>query len=544
MRNVNRGETPNNTYLGNSNIKRDGVIEEWTKESILEYKKCSEDPIYFIEKYIKVINLDDGLVPFRLYDYQKEMLSVFHDNRFSIALCSRQIGKTISVASYLLWYALFHSNKTVAILANKGDTAREILSRITLALENIPFFLQPGCKVLNKGSIAFSNNTKLVARSTSSSSIRGMSCSIIYLDEFAFVNNAETFYTSTYPVISSGKTTKIIITSTANGMGNPFHTLWTGAVTKSNEYTPVSVDWRRVPGRTEEWKRETIRNSSERQFSQEHENFFLGTGNTLIDGNKLMMMSAQKPIYENEEKTLRIYREPVEDHDYVMSVDVAKGRGQDYSTFSIIDITTRPFEQVAVFRDNDISPLLYSSVIFKYATQYNNAYTIIESNDNGAMVANSLIQDMEYENVFSEIKAKKHVAGLEMNRRTKSVGCSTLKDLIEQNQLLLYDKETIKELTTFVTKGNSFAASGTNHDDMVMSCVIFAWLSSTDFFQSLTDINIREEMFRKQMDNLQDELAPIGILGSNDPSNDFTLDHITKINTMEEFAGQMWQEIS
>lgn len=270
---------------------------------------------------------------------------------------------------------------------------------------------------------------------------------------------------------------------------------------------------------------------------------FLGNGNTLIDGNKLMGLSAQKPFYENIEETFRVFKEPIEHHEYVMAVDVAKGRGKDYSTFSIVDITSRPFEQVAVFRDSEISPLIYSSILFKYATQYNNAYTIIESNDNGSMVANSLIQDMEYENVFSEIKAKKHSAGLEMNKRVKSVGCSTLKDLIEQNQLLVHDKETINELTTFVMKGTSYAASGTNHDDMVMSLVVFAWLSSTDFFKSLTDINIREEMFEKQMKEMQEELAPIGVLGSNDPSNDFSLDYLSRINQMEEFAGQMWSEV-
>lgn len=272
----------NNFYLGNSNIKRDGVIEEWTKESILEYKKCSEDHVYFIEKYIKIINLDDGLVPFRLHDYQKRMLDVFHKEKYTICVLSRQMGKTATVAAYLLWYVLFQSNKTVAILANKGDTAREILSRITLALENIPFFLQPGCKVLNKGSITFSNNSRIVARSTSSSSIRGMSCNAIYLDEFSFVNNAESFYTSTYPVIASGKNTKIIITSTPNGMGNPFHTLWTGAITKSNEYVPIKVTWEQFPGRDEAWKRETIRNTSERQFSQEHESVGY---NTIINVN-------------------------------------------------------------------------------------------------------------------------------------------------------------------------------------------------------------------------------------------------------------------
>ena len=191
-------------YLGNPNVKRDGVQSSFTKEEIIEYKKCMDSPSYFARNYVKIISLDEGLVPFNLYPYQEDMFDHFKSNRFSIVLACRQSGKSISSVVYLLWYAVFHPEKTIAVLANKGAVAREMLARITLALENLPFFLQPGCKALNKGSIEFSNNSKIIAAATSGSSIRGLSINLLFLDEFAFVENDAQFYTSTYPVVSSG----------------------------------------------------------------------------------------------------------------------------------------------------------------------------------------------------------------------------------------------------------------------------------------------------------------------------------------------------
>jgi hypothetical protein len=262
----------NDSYLGNINVKRDGVQQQWTEEQVVEYAKCMKDPSYFAKTYVKIISLDKGLVNFNLYPYQENMFDHFNDNRFSIVLACRQSGKSISSVVYLLWYAIFHPEKTIAVLANKGATAREMLARVTLALENLPFFLQPGCRALNKGSIEFSNNSRIIAAATSGSSIRGMSVNLLFLDEFAFVERAAEFYTSTYPVISSGKDTKVIITSTANGIGNTFHKIWEGAVQKVNEYKAFTVNWWDVPGRDEEWKRQTISNTSQMQFDQEFGN--------------------------------------------------------------------------------------------------------------------------------------------------------------------------------------------------------------------------------------------------------------------------------
>ena len=500
-------------YNGNPNVKRDGVETEFTKDEVQEYIKCMNDPAYFATKYCKIISLDEGLVPFNLYDYQERMFEHFNQNRFSIVLACRQSGKSISSVVYLLWFAVFHPEKNIAILANKGATAREMLARITLALENLPFFLQPGCKAVNKGSIEFSNNSKIIAAATSGSSIRGLSINLLFLDEFAFVENDATFYTSTYPVVSSGKDTKIIITSTANGIGNVFHKLWEGAVQGTNEFKSFRVDWWDVPGRDEEWKRQTIANTSQIQFDQEFGNTFTGRGNTLISSECLLKQQAKDPIYTQE--NVCVYEKPVEDHTYLMMVDVAKGRGQDYSTFNIIDVSTQPFKQVAVFRDNNISPLLLPDICYKYATVYNEAYIIVESNDQGAVVCNGLYYDLEYENLYVESQVKANSIGATMTRRVKRIGCSNIKDLIEQSKLEIVDANTLIEMGTFVAHGSSYAASGNNHDDLMMNLVMFGWFVSTDIFNGITDIDMKNLLYREQLQAIQDDMLPFGIISSD-----------------------------
>jgi len=498
-------------YLGNPNIKRDGVEQGWAAEEIREYALCMKDPVYFAKKYLKVISLDKGLVDFNLYDYQEKMFHHFNDNRFSIVLACRQSGKSISSVGYLVWYAIFHPEKTIAVLANKGATAREMLARVTLMLENIPFFLQPGCKAVNKGSLEFSNNSRIIAAATSGSSIRGLSVNLLFLDEFAFVENATEFYTSTYPVVSAGRDTKVIITSTANGLGNIYHKLWEGAVQQTNEFKPFRIDWWDVPGRDDEWKRQTVSNTSELQFDQEFGNNFHGTGNTLISGGKLLEMKAKAPIY-TQNQTLKVYERPDKSKEYMMFVDVAKGRGQDYSTFNLIDISAKPFKQVAVYRDNTISPLLFPDIIYKYAKTYNEAYVVIESNDQGSVVCNGLYYELEYENVFVESMVKKNAIGVEMTRKVKRIGCSNIKDLIERDKIEIVDAETIIEFSTFCARGSSYEASDGNHDDLVMNFVLFGWFVSTNMFNDMTDINIKQMMYNEQMKHIEDELVPFGIV--------------------------------
>ena len=507
-----QNKNQNETYLGNINVKRDGVQHNFTEKEIKEYIKCSQDPVYFCKQYLKVISLDDGLVPFDLYPYQEKMFEHFNNNRFSIVLACRQSGKSISSVGYIIWFAVFHSEKTIAVLANKGATAREMLGRVTLMLENLPFFLQPGTKALNKGSIEFSNNSRIIAAATSGSSIRGMSVNLLFLDEFAFVENANEFYTSTYPVISAGKDTKVIITSTANGIGNTFHKIWEGAVQKVNEFIPFTVNWWDVPGRDAEWKRQTISNTSQLQFDQEFGNTFYGTGDTLINAETLLGFRASNPQEVLEGADLLIYERPIKDHEYIMTVDVSKGRGQDYSTFNVIDISTRPFKQVAVYRNNTISPILFPNIIYKYATLYNESYVVIESNDQGTLVCQGLYQDLEYENIHMESAIKADRIGIEMNRKVKRLGCSSAKDLLESNKLSIVDENTIMEISTFVSRGQSYEASDGNHDDLMMNLVMFGYFCSSQYFMDMTDINLKQMMFAQKMKEIEDDVPPVGFI--------------------------------
>ena len=501
----------NNHYLGNPHVKKDGIEEDWEPEKVQEYAKCMANPAFFAKNHIKIINLNEGLVPFDLYPYQEDMFEHFKSNRFSVLLACRQSGKSISSLAFLLWYALFNPEQTIAVLANRGATSREMLGRITLMLENLPFYLQPGCKTLNKTSIEFSNNSRIIAESTSSSSIRGFSVNLLFLDEFAFVEKAAQFYTSTYPVISSGKDSKVIVCSTANGIGNQFHKIWEGAVQGVNEYKPFRVDWWDVPGRDEKWKEETIANTSEIQFDQEFGNTFFGTGQTLISPQTLLSLKAARSLKVLESGDMMMYEGPQRGSQYVICVDVAKGRGQDYSTFNVIDISSRPFKQVAVYRNNLISPILFPDIIYKYANLYNEAYVIVENNDAGMLTCHGLHQDLEYENLHMESVVKSGGVGVEMTRKTKRIGCSGFKDLMEAGKLDIVDEQTIMEISTFEVKGASYEASDGNHDDLVMNLVMFGYFVSTSAFKEMSDIDVKRLMFNQRMKEIELDVPPFGI---------------------------------
>jgi hypothetical protein len=513
-------DAKNEGYLGNTLIKKAGVDIQYTEEELSEYIKCSKDPVHFIENYTQIISLDEGMIPFKLRGYQDKLIQHFNDNRFNVVLASRQSGKSITSCAYLIWYLLFHPEVTVAILANKGAIAREMVARIVTMLESVPFFLQPGVKILNKGNIEFANDSKLVAAATSSSSIRGLSINLLYLDEFAFVENAEEFYTATYPVVTSGKESKVIITSTANGVGNMFYKIYESAVHEQSEYKQFTINWDDVPGRDAKWKKQTIANTSETQFEQEYGNSFLGTGNTLISSNCLLGMRALDAEWGKEDFSM--YKQPAEDHTYVCTVDVAKGRGMDYSTFTIFDISTQPFEQVATYRNSMISPMLLPDIINKYASAYNNALVIIENNAEGGMVATQLHFDIEYDNVFVQGMTKTEDIGVTMNKKIKRIGCSTLKELLEENRLSLCDRNTITELMTFINKGMSFEAAKGYHDDLVMNCVLFSWFVTTEYFHHLTNHQIKDLLYAEQQKLIENDLLPAGIFGAGNQTPEAT----------------------
>lgn len=514
-------------YLGNAKVKRAGVKTLWTQELLDEYMKCKDDILYFAEKYFYVISLDKGLHLVELWGFQKEILLMFQQNRFNIVLAPRQVGKSLLYTIFLTHFAIFNEDQNIAILANKGSLARDILSKISLAIENLPFFLQPGCKTFNKGNIEFDTNTNIFAASTTSSSARGTSLNILVLDEFSFVKNDVEFMNSVYPTISSGKNSKVIIVSTANGVNNQYYKLWQGALQGTNDFKHYKVHWSQVPGRDEAWKESFIKNTSQKQFDQEMGCDFLGTSNTLIDSKILIDMFTKKPIFENSE--IRIFEEPQENQSYIMTVDVSKGLGKDFSTFTIFkvikDFLTKidydkdgneivekipyvsKFEQVCVYQNSIISTLILPEKIYHYATKYNNAYVIIERNDQGQQVAQDLYMDLEYENMFNESTLKNSSMGVFVDKKVKAIGCANLKELIENGKLLIYDKETIAELSAFEQKKNSYEGKN-KHDDLVSNLWLFAWFTKNPVFKELEDthFNLREFLYHEKQ--LKDNSEP------------------------------------
>ena len=511
------------SYINNPLIKAQHQDVEFTEEQIAEFVKCANNPEYFIEEYLKIVHLERGLVPFQMYDFQKNMVKTFHENRFTICKVGRQSGKSVTVIAYLLWYLLFNESVSVAMLANKAATSRELLSRMQLAYENLPFWLQQGVGVWNKGSFELENGSKIISAATSSSAIRGSSFNLVFLDEFAFVENnlAEDFFRSVYPTISSAENTKLIIVSTPYGM-NHYYRMWKEAVDGRSNFKPIQVHWSEVPGRDDEWKANTIRNTSVEQFRQEFETEFIGSDSTLIDPNVLQALRWEKPLIDR--KGLTIYEEPSTNNLYACTVDVALGKGKDYSAFLIYDITQIPYRIVAVYRDNLITPLVFPNVIHSLVKQYNNAYTLVEIDGSGAQVGDILRHDLGYENLLMTWNAGRNgiqissgfkrsaMMGLKMTRPVKNIGCMTLKNLVEQEKILLRDVNVITEFYSFAQKGQGFEATPGTHDDLVMCCVSFSWLVAQRYFAELTDVNLRENLLDDVEEETWDSLTPFGFI--------------------------------
>jgi len=532
-------------YLGNPNLFKANTKIEYTEEQIKEIAKCMDDPTYFIKNYIKIVNIDEGLVPFNMYKFQERMVDTFHNNRFSICKLPRQSGKSTTIIAYLLHQVVFNDNINVAILANKSSTARDLLGRLQLAYENLPKWLQQGVLNWNKGSLELENGSKIMAAATSSSAIRGGSYNIIFLDEFAFIpaNISEQFFSSVYPTISSGKKSKVMIVSTPHGM-NMFYKLWNDAENKRNDYVPIEVHWSEVPGRDDKWKEETIRNTSEAQFATEFECEFVGSIDTLINPSKIRILSHNNPIVSNA--GLDMYERPEKGKDYVMTVDVARGTVKDYSAFVVFDVSKMPYKIVAKFRDNEIKPLLFPHTIDKVARQYNNAYICVEVNDIGHQVADALQFELEYPNLmmcmmkgragqilgggFSKRGAQ---LGVRMTKQVKRIGCQNLKTLVEGDKLFVPDFHIIQEFSTFIRKGTSWQAEEGSNDDLTMCCVIFAWLSNQRYFKELTDQDVRARMYEEQKNAIEQDMAPFGFLD----------DGVNEENSFVDEQGERWTPV-
>ena len=515
-----------NIYLGNPNLKRANTPIEFTQEQIIEFLKCKEDPVYFARNYIKIVSLDHGLVPFEMYPFQEKLIQNFHDNRFNICKMPRQTGKSTTCVSYLLHYAVFNDNVNIAILANKASTARDLLGRLQLAYENLPKWMQQGIISWNKGSLELENGSKISSNSTSSSAVRGGSYNVIFLDEFAFIPNhiADDFFASVYPTISSGQSTKVIIVSTPRGM-NHFYRMWHDAERGKNEYVPTDVHWSEVPGRDAAWKEQTIANTSEQQFKVEFECEFLGSVDTLINSTKLKSLVYDDPLKRN--KGLDIYSDPEHEHNYMITVDVARGIGNDYSAFVVMDITSFPYKVVAKYRNNEIKPMLFPNIIQSVAKAYNNAWILVEINDIGDQVANILHFDLEYDNILmcsqrgrngqlvgTGFSGKKSYLGVRMTAAVKKLGCSNLRTLIEDDKLLVSDYDIISEMTTFIQKNNTFQAEEGTNDDLMMCLVIFAWLVAQPYFKEMTNDDIRKRIYEEQEDQIEADMAPFGFIST------------------------------
>src|SRR6056300_6740 len=509
-------------YLGNDRLKRVGVEITYTAEQVEEIIKCQHDPVYFNKNYVQIVNVDQGLVPFDMWPFQEEMVNSFHANRFKILKMHQKGGKTTPLVGYLFWSVLFNKEYTVGILANKGSLAREILGRIQKAYEYLPLWLQQGIVVWNKGNIELENGSKIFAYATSASGVRGGSYNLVFLDEFAFVqhNMALDFFQSTYPVISSGQTTKVIIVSTPNGL-NLFYKMWVDAEEGRSDYKPLEIHWSDVPGRDERWKEETIRNTSEEQFRVEFETEFVGSSATLISGVKLRSLAFRNPIRHDD--GLDIYEEPKKGHLYIMAVDCAEGVNMDYSAINVVDVTQTPYRQVAKYRNNQLPLMFYPTIIYKIGTMYNEAFALIETNNIGQQVVDILHYDLEYENIYKldhhHIKGQTISGGYKRNsnfgikttKSVKKIGCANLKTLVENDKLIINDFDTIAELNTFARFRDSYAAEEGNHDDLVMGLVLFGWLSAQQMFKDETDIDVRKQLLKEQNMLIDEELTPVGV---------------------------------
>lgn len=522
-------------YRGSATLKRANVPIQWDENLVKEFIRCSQDPIYFAERYMNIVNVDRGLITIKLYDYQKDIINSAKDNRYTVAECSRQSGKSTAICVFVAWYIIFNPNKTVAILANKAETAREILGRIQLTYEHLPHWLQQGIVEWNKGSFVLENGSRVIAAATSSNNIRGYAVNCLIIDEAAFIEGWDEFFTSVFPTISSGHSTKLILVSTVNGL-NHFYKTTTLAREGKNNYNLISVTWDKVPGRDDKWKQEVLAGMQfdYDKFNQEYCNEYLGSSGTLIAGWKLKELVAKTPVAKG--MGVNQYKKPKEGNTYVAIVDVSRGKGLDYSAVQIIDVSKMPYEQVLVYRDNMTTPGDFAEIIYRLGTQYNKCPVLVEVNDIGQQVSESLYFDFEYDNVlFTENMGKngKRIThsfkgvgsdrGVRTTKTVKSIGCSMLKLLIEQNQLIINDSETISELSTFSKKANSYQAEVGCNDDLVMCLVLFGWLSEQDYFKSMTEINTLIKLKDMNKEEMDSEMLPLGFYGSDaDVSDEYS----------------------
>lgn len=504
-------------YNGNPFLKQIGEQIEFTHEQKSEYAKCAVSVEYFLENYANIISLDDGIVKFKPFAYQKRILKALKNNRKVLVKLFRQSGKSTVVAGYMAWYCLFKDNKHACILANKMATAKEIFSRVQMIIELCPKWLQQGIKTWNKTSFELENGTKCFCAATSPSAVRGQSISLLVLDEFAFLSAslAEEFIASVFPTISSSQTSQLVIVSTPKGM-NHYYKLWVESEQGINGFKAIHGKWQEHPKRDQAWYLEQKAILGDVKTAQEIDCSFVGSSNTLVKGEKIAALALRQPI-TNSLDGFVAYEAPTKKASYVMTVDVAEGKEMDSSAFVIFDISKLPYRIVATYKNNAINTLAYPEVIHHYAKMYNDAFVLVESNSLGQQVADALFYDIEYENMY--MSAKEDVIdgyggsarpGIKTTKKTKAIGCNAIKAIIENDNLDVGSAEVVDEMSTFVRVGSTYKAEEGKHDDLMMCCVTFGFLTQTTAFKNLFDFYLRKEFIKQQLTQIESDELPIG----------------------------------
>lgn len=518
-------------FKGNVHIRKAGYPVAFLPEQIAEYARCARDPIYFIENYVWIKNVDsEELILFKLRGYQLEMVEKMLKNREYICKIPRQAGKSVCVSAVILWYLLFHKNYSILVAAHKAQKACDVLAVVKQMFELLPEWMQPGVIEWNKGNIIVDTNSRVRAAATSLSSARGDTYNLVYIDEAGFImpHIAEEFFKSVIPTVSSGQTTKIFITSTPRGL-NHFHDMWKAAVSGKSGYAWTEIKWHDVPGRDDSFKEKIVSQYGLEYWQQEFEAEFIGSSRTLISASKLLGMISVPP--KKVVGDVRLYREPEKDRAYVVTVDVAEGLGGDCTIIMVFDVGETPYRIAAIYQSRDIDPYTLPAIIRDVGRSYNNAFVLIETNF-GQIVADVLQQDFEYENVIvTQTKAgklrqlaggwgtPKTRVGLKMDTVAKRVGCMALKTLIENDILLVEDEATIEELRRFSVKGKSYAAEA-GHDDLAMALVMFGWLSDQSYFRDLTNTSARAAVTQRNSRAIEETVAPVGLRWTGESETD------------------------
>jgi hypothetical protein len=525
-------------YRSDKSIRSEHQKISLTADHVTEIVKCLNDIVYFAETYCYIQTLGEGRQLIKLYDYQKKLLKQMVNDRFNIVLQPRQSGKSVMSAIFILWSVLFNNDYLVGMCSNTGGNAKEIFGKILLMFKLLPHYIKPGVKEFNKSTLRLSNQSVVMSSNTTADTFRGFSLNLLFVDECAFIHS-ETwtdFYKSVYPTITSDKTdkSKIIMVSTPNSL-NHYYELWLSAKEGRSLYKSFRVYWTDVPRDDQEkFKNETIANTSYESWRQEFLCEFLGSAKGLIPPHVLDKLKYKEPIRRGMQDEFQVYHEINPDHNYIVVCDVGEGVGKDFSIANVIDLSTRPFRQAALYRSNTIQLTVFPSVIDTIGKMFNDALVLIENNSIGKHVVLKLWGDIEYDNLYIDDKG----VGLRTTKATKKTGASQLREVLENDILEINSFEAIKELSNFVARNGSYAASAGNTDDIAMTFVIFAYFQSSEYFKESYDTEFIEEIYdKKSEDVLSEKMEDL------DYDYNYTVPPVINPNVIETNENNGWEYV-